>query len=106
MSKRHLSKNAVLTTGGERMTILTNLSVDAVKEGKDDRARRYVSLARHIGMKTKAQMPEGFKYCKGCLLPMIPGDNCRVRLTGSKIVYTCSGCGQLWRMPYLKERIR
>ncbi|MDR3282598.1 MAG: ribonuclease P protein component 4 [Candidatus Methanoplasma sp.] len=103
MSKRHLPKKTVSAIGDARIAVLTSLSLDAVKAGKGDRARRYVQLARSIGMKTRTGIPRDFRYCKGCLLPMVPGVNCTVRLTGGKMVSGCE-CGRIWRMPYNKER--
>jgi len=104
MSKRRISKNAVANIGEERMSILTELSKDALAEGREDLAKRYVSLAGNIGKKTKVKMPAGFRYCKRCKLPLVPGTNCTVRLTGGKIVTRCLNCGGLKRMPYIKER--
>jgi ribonuclease P protein subunit RPR2 len=48
-------------------------------------------------------MPEDFRYCKECFLPLIPGVNCTVRLTGHKVVASCK-CGGIRRRPYLKEQ--
>jgi len=104
MSKRHISKNAVTAIGEERISILTDLSKDALADGRCDLAKRYVSLAGNIGKKTRVKMPEGFKYCKKCLLPLVPGINCTVRLTGGKVVTRCQNCGGLKRMPYIRER--
>jgi ribonuclease P protein subunit RPR2 len=104
MSRRRISKNAVVSIGEERISILTELSEEALKEGNKERARRYVSLAVRIGRKTKAKMPAEFKYCKKCMMPLVPGVSSMVRLTSGKVVTTCNECGTLKRMPYLKER--
>lgn len=100
---KHLSRKDIRNIGSERIAVLTDLSRQAVRDGRDDRARRYMHLARAIGGKTQTAMPEGFRYCKKCLLPMMPGTNCRIRLTGSRISATCI-CGNVWRMPYLREQ--
>lgn len=100
---KHISKNALRTLGTERVRTLTALSEEAVRNGRDDRARRYVGLSLRICGKARVDMPEGFRYCKECLLPMMPGINCKVRLTGHKVVSTCA-CGNVRRMPYLKEQ--
>ncbi len=86
--------------------MLLELAEQAVRDGRDDRAVRYVDLARRIGMKTRTPLPSGFRYCRGCLRPLIPGLNCDVRLTGRKVVTTCRSCGTLRRVPYLKEKKR
>ncbi|MCL1810697.1 MAG: ribonuclease P protein component 4 [Methanomassiliicoccaceae archaeon] len=104
MSKRRISKSAVVSIGEERISILTELSVSALADGREDLAVRYVSLARKISKKTKAKMPGDFRYCKDCLMPLVPGTNCTVRLTSKKIVTRCQNCGGLKRMPYIKER--
>ncbi len=102
MAKR-ISHREVRKLGDQRIAILTGLSLEAVKEGKNDRARRYVQIARAICGKAQTQVPDGFRYCKKCFLPSIPGITCRVRLTGGKISSSCV-CGNVWRMPYLKEQ--
>ena len=100
---KHISKTALRSLGEERVLTLASLSQEAVRDGRDDRARRYVDLALRICGKARVKMPDGFRYCKKCLIPLVPGVNCSVRLTGHKIVSSC-GCGNVWRMPYLKEQ--
>ena len=102
MAKR-IPRKDVRKIGDERVSILTGLACEAVRNGRDDRARRYVELARAICGKAQTEMPRDFRYCKKCLLPMMPGINCRVRLTGGKITSGCA-CGEVRRMPYLKEQ--
>ncbi len=104
MSKKRISKKAAVGIGEERVSILAELSIEALANGREDLAVRYVTLARNIGKKTKAKMPEDFKYCKKCLIPLVPGTNCTVRLTSEKVVTTCLRCGELRRMPYRKEK--
>jgi len=103
MSKKRLSREATANIGNERIARLTDLSKEAIRENNIERARRYVTLARNIGMKTKAEMPKKSGYCNKCLIPLMPGVNCRVRLTGRKVVTTCGECGAIKRMPYIKE---
>ena len=104
MSKKRISKNAVASIGTERISILTELSKNALADGRSDLAKRYVYLARAIGRKTRTKMPEDFRYCKKCLMPLVPGVSCTVRLTTGKVVTTCHSCGGLKRMPYRKEK--
>ncbi len=104
MSKRHLPKNAAANIGNARISTLIKLADNAVREGKDDRAIRYVTLAKSIGMKTRTNIPSEFRYCKRCSLPMIPGFNCRIRFTGHKITSSCAKCGAVERMPYIREQ--
>lgn len=100
---KHISKSDLRRLGTERSSILADLSVAAAREGREDRARRYVGLALRICGKAQVPMPGDFVYCKECLLPMVPGVNCRTRLTGMKVVTTC-GCGAVRRIPYVREK--
>jgi ribonuclease P protein subunit RPR2 len=90
--------------GAQRMKVLLVLSEQSVREGRPDRARRYADLARRIGMKTRTRMPDDVRICKGCLLPMMPGVNCRVRMGKHHITACCTECGRIYRRPYLKEQ--
>ena len=104
MSKRHLSQKTLSEIGTLRISRLLDLSEEAVRIGRDDRARRYVGIARAIGMKTRVKMPKSRPFCKGCLLPMMPGINCTVRLSDHRVISTCGKCGAVRRMPYLREQ--
>lgn len=104
MSKKRISSHAAGDIAKERMSKLLDLSVSAVKNGDDERAKRYVSIARRIGQKTRVPMPEGTKICKKCDLPLIPGQNCRTRIGDGKVKITCSSCGEIKRMPYIREQ--
>jgi ribonuclease P protein subunit RPR2 len=100
---KHISKTALRSLGEQRVLTLTALADEAVRAGRDDRARRYVDLSLRICGKARVRMPEDFRYCKECFLPLIPGVNCTVRLTGHKVVASCK-CGGIRRRPYLKEQ--
>jgi len=104
MAKRHLPRGAVKDIGDERIAILLTLADKAVRSGREERARRYVGLAQTVSMKAQTALPSEFRYCRECLLPLIPGINCNVRLTGHKIVCRCQDCRAVWRRPYLKEQ--
>lgn len=103
---KHLTRSAVRNIASERAGILAELSREAVRVGRDGRAVRYVELARAVCGKGQTDMPSGFVYCRNCLLPLMPGLNCTVRLTGHKVVSECRRCGTVRRMPYLKEQKR
>lgn len=104
MSKRRISQKDVSKIGEERIARLISLSEEAVIQGRPDRARRYVELARRIGMKTRTGMPADWRYCKDCLIPLMPGRTCRVRLSSHKVCITCEMCGTVRRLPYIKEQ--
>lgn len=96
----------VAEIGETRISRLMDLSVQALHEERIDRARRYVELARRIGMKTRTGIPKERMYCRNCLAPLVPGVDCTVRLSAHKVVTTCTLCGEIRRMPYLREQRR
>ncbi len=63
---------------------------------------RYVELARKIGMKYRVRISRELKrrFCKHCYTYLVPGKNCRVRLTKKKVVYHCNNCKKYMRFPY------
>ena len=63
---------------------------------------RYVEIARKIAMKYKARIPRDLKrrFCKHCFKYLVPGNNCRVRLTQHKVVYYCFSCRKYMRLIY------
>lgn len=100
MSRRRISHSEVARIGEQRISRLLDLSVEALRAGRADRARRYVDIARRIGMKTRVGMPKDRRYCKGCLAPLVPGLSCTIRLNNGTRSVTCGLCGKVWRMPY------
>lgn len=90
----------------ERIGILFKLAEKEVKI-HPKRARRYVSLARKLGMKYNVRFPPELKrkFCKQCGILWIPGYNLKVRLNSRKGVmeYRCE-CGAVRNFPlHLKE---
>ena len=65
-------------------------------------ADRYAELARKISMKAKVKLPLGFKrrICKHCHKFLVPGENCRIRVSKGKVVYYCLNCRHFMRFPY------
>ena len=104
MSRRRISSGRAAAIGLQRIERLMSLAADAAKEGKSDRARRYVDLARRIGMKTRTRIPKEYKYCQECMMPLIAGISCTVRLNNGKVSMTCAECGAVKRLPYMKEQ--
>lgn len=86
------------------MEKLLTMAVDEAFKGNMERGRRYVSLAKRIGMRTNTRMPKTILYCKHCLSPLIPGRNCVVRLRSGRISMTCKECGYIRRRPYIREK--
>lgn len=104
MSRRRISNDKIEKIAAERVSRLAELSQAALREGREDRARRYVTIAIRICQKTRVRMPEGFVFCKRCHLPLVPGINLRVRVVRERVISTCGGCGNIRRMPYIREK--
>ncbi len=91
----------------ERIEILLVL---ARKTFPGDKAlsKRYVELAKKIGMKAGVRLPtqEKMFICKGCGGILVPGVNCRVRTQagyGTAVLITCLDCGAKRRYPTVRE---
>jgi len=95
----------MLKIAEERIHILFMLADKEFKE-HPQRSNRYVKLARNIATKYNIKMPKIWKrrFCKNCYLFLKPGCNCRVRLSKSCVVISCLECGNLMRIPYIKEK--
>lgn len=89
----------------ERIDILLDRAKRTVR-GAPDLARRYVWLARRIGM--RYLLPLGARrrrsICTHCHLPMVHGQTARVRIKRGKVVRTCLSCGTIIRLPLARER--
>ncbi len=66
---------------------------------------RCVRKARRLAMKHKIRLPKELKirFCKHCNSYLSPSVNCRVRLSGGKVVYYCLACKKYMRFPYTKK---
>lgn len=102
MAKKRLSNKELKIIAASRMSILMQKAKEEVRIGNCERARRYVILAKKISNKTKTPLEE--KYCKSCLLPLMPGVNCTVRLNNHLITTSCTNCGKIIRTPLASEQ--
>ena len=86
---------------GERIERLADLARDAAREGRMDRARRYVRLARRIAERNRLALPTRLERftCDECDAYLLPGRNARVRTKSGHVTITCS-CGSQSRYPY------
>ena len=66
-----------------------------------ERAKRYVFIARKIGMKTKTRFPQELrkKFCRGCGNFLKRGHNCDVKVEKQFVKITCRECGKIMRYP-------
>ena len=85
----------------ERVQRLGDLAREAVRDGRDDRARRYVRLARRVAERHRLTLPRRFRRftCDRCDAYLVPGRNARVRTRDGHVVVTCD-CGEHARYPY------
>ena len=100
MSRKRISSRGASDIAARRMSLLFSLSRKALNEGKPERARRYVTLARRISQRTNTPLPRDETYCKRCNMPLDVGRNCRVRVMNGNVKITCLECGDIRRMPY------
>lgn len=85
----------------QRIKRLFDLADETFKEDPG-MSKRYVFLARKMGMRHRVRMPAHLKrkVCKGCGAYLVPGSSIRVRLRGGRVVTTCMDCGYCMRIPY------
>jgi ribonuclease P protein subunit RPR2 len=98
----------VETIALERMEILFAEAERAVREGKGPRAKRYVALARRIGMRYNVSVPARHRrwVCNGCGAFLLPGRNASARLRPQRIVIHCGECGAVKRVGRGKGKTR
>lgn len=90
----------------ERMATLFQLAETEALHRHADRARRYVELARRIGMRYNVRVPARFKrsFCKKCFAFLLPSVSARVRVSRGRVAVTCNTCGAVQRYPYRREQ--
>ncbi len=88
----------------ERIAILFDEAEKRAKKGDYDLQRRYVRLAKRIGMRYNVKIPPGLKrkYCKYCLTFLFPRS--RMRLDRGSVTIKCFSCGKKIRYPYGTKR--
>lgn len=84
-----------------RIERLAALALEAARAGHEERARRYVRLARRVAQRHRRSLPRSFKRatCNACDRYLIPGRTARVRTRDGHVVVTCE-CGAQARYPY------
>jgi ribonuclease P protein subunit RPR2 len=104
---RSRKKNKAVARGiaQERIEYLFDLAKSEFTENPE-KSKRYVALARKIGMRHRVSIPSKLKrsFCKKCGSLLIPGNNSKIRLKGDTIIITCLDCGNIKRYPYRKEQ--
>jgi RNase P subunit RPR2 len=81
----------------ERIGILLALAEEALRDGGEKHAKRYVYLARRLSSRYNCRFSkkDRMRFCKHCGMPRIAGKNTRVRLRKRTRTaeYLCS-CGK------------
>jgi ribonuclease P protein subunit RPR2 len=87
----------------ERIEILFSLAKNVI-DSHPERARRYIELARKIGLRYNIRLSRELKrsFCKKCNTLLISGKTCLNRLDTAKktINIICKNCGNIIRIPY------
>ena len=84
----------------ERIQYLFSAASNAYSQDPE-LSNRYAFLARRVGMRYRVSLPSELKrkICKKCNSFLVPGANCRVRLSEGSIIITCLNCGNVKRYP-------
>lgn len=89
----------------ERIQDLFSLAETEVRRSPDNLSRRYVLLARRIGMRYNVRLLREYRdvYCRGCSVYWVEGRSVRTRLRAGRRTQTCLQCGRVRRVP-IKHR--
>ena len=90
----------------ERIQFLLDLAEKEFKK-HPERAKRYVELARKIGLRYNIRFPKELKrkFCKKCSILLIPSVTSRIRLNSREknLIIKCLNCNRIYRYPYKKR---
>ncbi len=102
---RRISKKPeqYLKIAKERIQILFNLAEKEFKK-HPERSKRYVELARKIGLRYNVRLSREFKrkFCKNCNSLLVPSVTSKVRTDSNAkaITIKCLNCKKIYRYPY------
>lgn len=84
----------------ERIEILFEEARRAALEGRPDRAKRYVFMARKLGTRYNVSIPGLHRrwVCHSCGAYLVPGANASVRVRPRRIVVRCLECKAVRRI--------
>jgi ribonuclease P protein subunit RPR2 len=109
MKRRKKGKPRVwIKIARERIEILFNLAREEL-ERNPERSRKYIQLARKIGMRYNVRLTKEQKrsFCKRCNQLLIPTKTSKVTINSKKklVEIECLNCGSLYRYPYKTKKI-
>jgi len=92
---------AMIRAAQERIQDLFSLAETEVRRSPDNLSRRYVLLARRIGMRYNVRLLREYRdvYCRGCSTFWVEGRSVRTRLRSGRRTQTCLQCGRVRRVP-------
>lgn len=78
---------------------LISLAKEYIKKDKK-LSDRYVFLARKIAMSQQIRLPSELKkqFCKHCYSYLLPGFNCKVRVSNNCVIYHCPYCNKMGKI--------
>ncbi len=93
-----------LETAEDRVKELFKLAEQELRRGNLERTKRYINLARKIGMKCQYTFPKELKrkFCKKCNMLLIPKISCEIKLNKKTktMDIKCFNCNNIRRYPY------
>ncbi len=98
-------RKAIKDLAMQRARILLTEAFNAVRRGEYPLARRYISVGLRLLRKAGVRKPMPYRrlICKRCMLPLIPGLTCRIRIRRNRkyiiVTKTCLECGWVRRIP-------
>jgi len=80
---------------------LFELAEKEALKSRQDRADRYVYLARKMAMRYNIGLGIYRRhFCRKCGTFLVPGRNSTYRLNRGRATVTCGNCGRIYRFPY------
>ncbi len=103
--RRGIRTARMVSIARERMEGLLKLAEETSERGRLDMSRRYVDLARRIGMRYNVRLPASsrYRFCPGCNTWYRFGTTASRRLRTSRVVIRCGICQLVTRLPYDRQ---
>lgn len=91
---------AMIRAAQERIQDLFSLAEAETRRSPNNLSRRYVVLARRIGMRYNVRLLREYRdlYCRGCSTFWVEGRSVRTRLRAGRRTQTCLSCGRVRRV--------
>lgn len=91
---------AMIRAAQERIQDLFSLAETEARRSPNNLSRRYVLLARRIGMRYNVRLLREYRdlYCRGCSTFWVEGRSVRTRLRSGRRTRTCLSCGRVRRV--------